>query len=329
MTIPFAITVDTEEEWDWSSGYPTGPTRTTNIRHLPDFQTAYERHNAAVTYFVNHAVLTDPTARDVILEISRRPRVEIGMHIHPWNTPPLQPVKKVPTRDSFLHNLPPELAIAKLNAVYEAFRDCGLTPISFRGGRYSTGPLIQNWLRERGFIADSSVLPFTRWVDDGAPDYSNRGPQPHRLPGSPPLWELPLSLAFTRRPFELWNRVLAKAEKPPFRYLRIVGVLQKLGVFRKSWLNFENPFWEGMCALVGSLRRAKVPYLCFTVHSSSLVPGGSPYATCPADVERLFGRLNDSLNWLAGDTAFTPATIADIARRLEAEYASNRDQPAG
>ncbi|HEV3437006.1 MAG TPA: hypothetical protein VG122_06590, partial [Gemmata sp.] len=329
MTTPFVITVDTEEEWDWSSGYPTGPTRTANIHRLPDFQTACERHGAAVTYFVNHAVLIDPVARDVILQLSRRPRVEIGMHIHPWNTPPLQPVEKVPTRDSFLHNLPPELAIAKLNTVYAAFRDCGLAPISFRGGRYSTGPLIQNWLRERGFVADVSVLPYTRWVDDGAPDYHDRGPQPSRLLGSPPLWELPLSLAFTRRPFGFWNRVLSTAEKPPLRYLRVVGVLQKLGVFRKSWLNFENPFWEGMRALIRSLLRAHVPYLCFTVHSSSLLLGGSPYATSPADVDRLFARLNDALNWLAGDAAFVPATIADIARRLEAEHASNRDQPAG
>jgi hypothetical protein len=108
-----------------------------------------------------------------------------------------------------------------------------------------------------------------------------------------------------------------------------VGVLQKLGVFRKSWLNFENPFWEGMRALIRSLLRAHVPYLCFTVHSSSLLLGGSPYATSPADVDRLFARLNDALNWLAGDAAFVPATIADIARRLEAEHASNRDQPAG
>jgi hypothetical protein len=328
MPTPFAITVDTEEEWDWSSGYPTGPTHTSNIHRLSNFHTVCERHAAAITYFVNHAVLIDPAARDVILQLSRRPRVEIGMHIHPWNTPPLQAVEKAPPRDSFLHNLPAELAIAKLNTVYAAFRECGLTPISFRGGRYSTGPLIQSWLRDHGFVADASILPYTRWMDDGAPDYHQRNPQPKRLPGTEPLWEIPLSLAFNRRPFGFWNRVLSTAEKPPLRYLRVVGVLQKLGVFRKSWLNFENPFWEGMRGLIRALGRDHVPYLCFTVHSSSLLPGGSPYATCPADVDRIFGRLNDSLSWLASEAAFAPATIADIARGLEAQHASNRDQPA-
>src|SRR4029079_5088433 len=106
---PFVVTVDTEEEWDWSSGYPTGPTRTANIRELPRFQDACENRGAAVTYFVNHAVLANPESRAFILALARRPHVEIGMHIHPWNTPPIQSVERVPERESFLHNLPPEL----------------------------------------------------------------------------------------------------------------------------------------------------------------------------------------------------------------------------
>lgn len=316
MPIPFAITVDTEEEWDWSSGYPTGPTRTENIRRLPAFQAAIERRGAAATYFVNHAVLADPESRAIILDLSKRPRVEIGMHIHPWNTPPLQPVEKVPPRESFLHNLPPELALAKLNAVYSNFCEHGLAPVSFRGGRYSTSPLIQSWLRERGFIADASVLPFTHWADDGSPDYRIRTPRPVRLPGEPPLWEVPLSLGFTRRPFAFWNRVIAAAEKAPLRWLHVVGVLQKLGVVRKSWLNFENPLGEGMLELIRALRAADLPYLCFTLHSSSLLPGGSPYAATAADVNRILEKVTDVLNRLSGDGNYAPATIAEIARGL-------------
>lgn len=317
MPIPFAITVDTEEEWDWSSGYPTGSTRTENIRRLPAFQAELEQHGAAVTYFVNHAVLVDPDSRGIILELSKRPRVEIGMHIHPWNTPPLQSVDTVPPRESFLHNLSPDLVLAKLNVVDSTFRNHGLSPVSFRGGRYSTSPLIQGWLRERGFIADASVLPFTHWSDDGAPDYRNRTPQPVRLPGEPPLWEIPLSLAFTRRPYPFWNRVIGLAERVPLRYFHIVGLLQKIGIVRKSWLNFENPLGKGMLELIRSLRGAGVPYLCFTLHSSSLLPGGSPYAATQSDVDRLMNRLTDTLKRLSNEMDYTPATIAEIARGLE------------
>ncbi|HSQ57730.1 MAG TPA: hypothetical protein VLM40_18555, partial [Gemmata sp.] len=288
---PFVITVDTEEEWDWSSGYPTGPARTDNIQRLPRFQDVCEQFGAAVTYFVNHAVLAIPESRRVILHLANRPRVEIAMHIHPWNTPPLQPVERVPERESFLHNLPPDLVRAKLDTVYSTFAECGLKPVSFRGGRYSSNPAIQEWLRDRGFVADSSVLPYSSWADDGAPDYRSRDPRPVRVPGSPPLWEIPLSLGFTRRPFGFWRRALAAAGSPAMRPFRLVGLLSRLGIVQRAWLNFENPLGERMLSLAAALRRMGMPYLCFTLHSSSLYPGGSPYSPDAAAVERLFSNL--------------------------------------
>lgn len=327
--IPYVVTVDTEEEWDWASGYPTGPTRVENIQKLPAFQAACEKNGAAVTYFVNHAVLANPDARRVILDLATRPRVEIGMHVHPWNTPPLQPVEKVSVRDSFIHNLPPDLARAKLDTVYATFTDCGLKPVSFRGGRYSTGPLVREWLRERGFIADASILPYTNWIDEGAPDYRTRDLQPVRIPGEPPLWEVPLSLAFTRRPFGFWRRALATAESAVFRPFRLVGALSKFGVAEKAWLNFENPLGERMPALIRTLRKAKAPYLCFTLHSSSLLPGGSPYSPNPAAAEQVFYTVASTLERMAADAGFAAATVAEIAHSLEAaHHARNRDQPA-
>jgi hypothetical protein len=247
------------------------------------------------------------------------------MHVHPWNTPPLAPVEKVPPRESFLHNLPPELALAKLDTVYSAFREHGLAPVSFRGGRYSTGPLVQNWLRERGFVADASILPYSSWADDGAPDYRGRDPLPVRLAGEPHLWEIPLSYGYTRRPFGLWQRVLAAGEGL-LRPLRLVGILSRLGVVEKAWLNFENPLGGRMDLLIRALRRMNVPYLCFTLHSSSLLPGGSPYAPDAAAVDRLFRTLTDTLARLAADKGLVPATVAEIAHRLEAErHARDRD----
>ncbi|MCS6865146.1 MAG: hypothetical protein RMJ56_05265 [Gemmataceae bacterium] len=329
LTIPYVITVDTEEEWDWSAGYPTGPTQVTNIARLPHFQEICERYGATVTYFVNHAVLANAAAREVIQQLAQRPQVEIGMHIHPWNTPPLQAVDRVRVRDSFLHNLPTDWATAKLETVYRAFREAGLQPVSFRGGRYSTSPVIQQWLREHGFVADASILPFTTWADDGAPDYRHRDLFPVRCAGQPPLWELPLSLGYTRRPFAFWRRVHAAAAGP-LRPLRGVAVLAKLGIVEKVWLNFENPLGEQMGKLCQILTRMGVPYLCFTMHSSSLLPGGSPYAPNPSAVERLFRKLETTLEYLSHNRHFRPATIKAIAGHLENEYyARDRHQPVG
>ena len=77
--IRYCVTVDTEEEWDWNSGYPTGPTRTANIALLPLFQKWVSDSGNAVVYFTNHAVLADPESRAVIQQLAETPRVEIGL----------------------------------------------------------------------------------------------------------------------------------------------------------------------------------------------------------------------------------------------------------
>ena len=172
-------------------------------------------------YFVNHAVLNDPAATAVIQQLAARPNVEIGLHIHPWNTPPLANTPSVPTRDSFLHNLPWDVAKAKLDATLDAFAAAGLTPTSFRGGRYSTSPEIQTHLRNRGVLADASVLPFTTWADEGAPDFRDRTTQPVRraMPAGA-VWELPLTFGYTRRPFAKWHGVVSAAGTGVWKPLR-------------------------------------------------------------------------------------------------------------
>src|SRR5690606_11838247 len=112
-------------------------------------------------------------------------------------------------RASFLHNHRAEIARAKLETVYGAFRTAGIVPTSFRGGRYSSGGAIHDFLFEHGFVADCSVVPYTTWNDDGAPDFRDRDLFPVRLPsreGCLPLWEIPLSLGFSRSPFGFWAR---------------------------------------------------------------------------------------------------------------------------
>lgn len=319
--IRYCVTVDTEEEWDWNSGYPTGPTTVTNIRRLPAFQQLCDRVGAAVTYFTNHAVLRNPETRSIIQELAKRPKVEIGLHIHPWNTPPVAAVERVPPRDSFLHNLPWDEQTAKLDAVLAAFADAGLSPTSFRGGRYSTSHDIQDYLRDRGVWVDCSVLPFTTWADDGAPDYRHRDLTPVRRrprhPGDKPMWELPLSYGFTRTPFPRWANVLRRAESAPGRVLRITGLLDRFRIVSKAWLNFENPLGERMLRFLHTLRAVRQPFVSFTLHSSSLMPGGSPYNRTEADVSRMVSAAERVLTTIAGWPGFTPATMTDIAQHLE------------
>lgn len=324
MTTLFSMTIDTEEEWDWGAGWPTTDLRLENVAGLPRFQEICTHHGVATTYFVNQAVLDDPGARRTILDLSRMERVEIGMHIHPWNTPPLAANRPVTPRETFLHNLPPSDIRAKLESVHGAFRESGLKPLTFRGGRYSSGGPIHDFLREKQFVADASVVPFSTWKDEGAPDYRTRGLEPVRLPpsreGAPPLWEIPLTLGFTRKPFRLWRALYETVEGSILGKLRLIGIAEALGLVRKVWLNFEEPLGLHMLAFLTLLRRMGLPCICFTVHSSSLMAGKNPYTPTSRDEDRLFGQLEEVFSAIAEWPEFQPATVAEIATKLEEEY---------
>ena len=333
MTILYTITVDTEEEWDWRSGWPTSGFGVANIARLPPFQDLCSRYGAAVTYFANYAVMHNPESRAIVLKLAKENRVEIGMHIHPWNTPPLSERSPVSARDSFLHNLPPGLIEGKLASVYDLFVTSGLRPTSFRGGRYSTGEVVQQFLRSRGFLADASVLPYTAWGEDGAPDYRTRGLMPRRSDDPPdggrPLWEIPLTRGFTRRPSAVWRRFYDLAEHTWLARLHVVGIAERAQIVRRVWLNFEQHSAEAIVGFLGVLRRRHPPHVSLTLHSSSLLAGSSPYTRTKEDEQRLFGSVERVLDRLAEWPEFEPATITAVAQRLESQHhACSRYQPA-
>ena len=324
MAIPFMMTVDTEEEWDWDRGWPTENLSLMNIGLLPSFQEICDRYGVATTYFADQAVFDSPPARDILLSLADRPNVEIGMHIHPWNTPPVVDRGPVRARETFLHNLPVGLIKQKLASVYGCFRDSGLTPTSFRGGRYSSGGPIQEFLQDHGFLADASVCPFSTWSDDGSPDYRQRDLEPVRLPphreNQSALWEIPLTLAFTRRPFQLWRRWYDLVERSWLSKLRLIGIGERLGLVRKVWLNFESPLGAHMTDLLNRLQHQAVHAVCFSVHSSSLLPGGNSFTRTEADATRLFARLESVFHSLHDNPAFQPATVSQVARQLEEKH---------
>ena len=320
----FTVTVDTEEEWDWSAGWPTGRPKVSNIVRLPRFQELCAQYGVLPTYFADLAVLEDSDSCKVILELASRDDVEIGMHIHPWNTPPILDHRPVTARETFLHNLRADLIAAKLSTVHDRFLELGLRPTSFRGGRYSSGGQVTEFLHDHGFCADASVLPLTTWPDDGAPDYRQRDLLPRRLAprreGEHALWEIPLTLGFTRKPLQFWRRCYEAIENSWLSKLRVIGIAERLRIVRKVWLNFESPLSENLFEFLPLLQAMQLPAICFTIHSSSLAAGKGPYTLDEADEIRLFQRMENVFRRLAESRDFLPITMTELARQLEGEY---------
>ena len=321
----YSITVDTEEEWNWSSGYRTDSCDVSNIRSLEKFQTACDELDAKVTYFVNHAVLANQTTAGIVRNLAEHPNVEIGMHIHSWNTPPLSQKTEVSEKESFLHNIPRDVAIEKLKTVLDVFDENNLKPTSFRGGRYSTCDWMQKFLHQNGIIADASILPFTTWPDEGAPDFRDRGLLPVRRDiqsGKHGLWEIPLTLAYTKKPWTFWRKFYELGEVTPLRQLRMIAIAERLFV-KRIWLNLEHPLGEHSTILLQKLQTASLPCINFTLHSSSLVAGLNSYSPTELHVRKLYERLRSCISTINTASDFQTATVTEIANQLEKQHNEN------
>ncbi|WP_417849860.1 hypothetical protein [Thalassoglobus sp.] len=319
--IPFTVTIDTEEEWDWSGPFPVRDLSVSNIHQLGRFQSLCDKYDIRPTYFCNHAVIANRASAEIITKLSESENVEIGMHLHPWNTPPIQS-ETVGPGESFTHNLSPGAQIEKLQATFDSLVDAGITPKSFRGGRYSSGDVVQKFLVEHQFLVDSSVCPYTSWPDDGAPDYCDRGLEPTRIEfgSGEVLWEVPLTMVTTRRPYDRWLKIFNRLESPALAKLRLIGILNKLGVASRVWLNFECEEAHRIVKFLDIAASSGLGHLTFTVHSSSLSPGPGPYCQSEQDCDRILLGIESVFQVLQREPIFQPATMSQLAGLLEEKY---------
>src|SRR2546423_11801908 len=158
------VSVDTEED-NWQ------PCRDgvtiDNIRELPRLDVLFQRLGVRATYFTTYQVAVRDWAAATLRQL-RAGGAEIGAHLHPWNTPPLD--ESFLPRNSMLKNLPPSLQFAKLERLTATLREAiGTPPLAFRAGRYGLGRETVPALIRCGYQVDSSVTPFVSWeaFDDG------------------------------------------------------------------------------------------------------------------------------------------------------------------
>jgi len=80
---------------------------------------------------------------------------------------------------------------------------------------------------------------------------------------------------------------------------------------------------EEMVELTERLLERGLDYLQLTLHSSSLMPGLSPFTKTSSDVERLYARIGDYVEALARLTTPVAAVVADFAEELTPVFATN------
>ena len=174
------ISLDVEEEGLFSGLYPRTPPGVTNVAELERLAFIPREFGLPLTLLVTYRVAQDPAACRVLAHWRDRYGAEIGLHLHPWNTPPfLDPPEPEPVRSE---RLPRGLLRDKFaNLTAQVRNALEVKPRSFRMGRFDAGPQVWSLLPEFDLEVDSSVAPLT---------YKNPDPRGFLAPADPfPLWD--------------------------------------------------------------------------------------------------------------------------------------------
>lgn len=322
----FLVTIDTECDNAWARSHTV---TTRNSAFLPRFQQACERYGVRPSYLVNWEMANCPVFREFGRDLLARGAGEIGMHLHAWNSPPVVPL----TADDDLHHpylieYPEDQLREKVKVMTSTLEDAfGAKMVSHRAGRFSFDAKYARALVDHGYRTYCSVTPNVSWrgykghpAGAGGTDFSRFPESPYFLdlddisrPGPSPLLEVPVT-------------VTGPAFSKPARLARSVLGTNWLGrkvanrLFPKlAWLYPKGNNHRFLTRLLRTALEEKREHAEFMIHSSELMPGGSPNFPTEGSIERLYEALEELFSF-AGDH-FEMATLG--------EYRDQFPGPAG
>ncbi len=239
----------------------------------------------------------DPRFQDFGRDVLRRAVGEIGLHVHAWDSPPVD--GNGHGDQLYMYELSDELLCAKVDYLTRMLADVfEAQPLSHRAGRWGFDERVARVLVNAGYLVDCSVTPGVSWKKypgaahgRGGPDYTGFPDRPYFLDpqdiassGASPLLEVPMTIrpnhsAMIKRLHRVVEdnfagRVLRRTMGPPNLWLRPNGV------------NIET-----LLGIVDWATQRQLPVIEFMLHSSELMPAGSPTFRTAADIDVLYAHL--------------------------------------
>ena len=301
----FLITIDTEADDLWARR-KTHSTR--NAGFLPRFQDLCEEFGLKPTYLTDWRMAGCQELVSFGRAVQARGTGEIGMHLHAWDTPPLEPI----TDDDDLTNpylieYSDRLMREKVRNTTARLEDAfGTRMVSHRSGRWSFDERYARILAEDGYLVDCSVTPRCSWKSslgdprrEGGTDFRSFPDEAYWLdlddvsrPGRSTLLEVPMTV------LNLGPRI---AETLDGAFSTPEGIPTKLGRFPRSalrrvfpqgaWLRPTGQNRDTLLRVVERVLADGRDYAEFMLHSSEFMPGGSPTFRDEGSIERLYADL--------------------------------------
>lgn len=290
----FLITIDTEGDNIWSS--PAEIT-TENSRFLPRFQALCEKYALKPTYLTNFEMASCDRFVEFARDAIGRGTAEVGMHLHAWNSPPIagnSGRKGMPYLIEFPEAVMAEKVAFMTDLLEQKF---GVKMVSHRAGRWAFNETYAKILLDHGYRTDCSVTPHVSWRDskgftdgDGGTDYRGFPSEAYLIDpsditrrGKSDLLEVPMTIVRNRSLAGDFARSLSSS-MPRHGRKAVSRIFPETSWFRPNGRNLQ--------ALRKLLReRRSASYIEFMLHSSELMPGGSPTFRTEHSIELLHDHL--------------------------------------
>lgn len=307
----FLVTIDTEEEFDWSRPPRRDGHGLETIGQFARFVEFCEGFDVVPVFLIDHPIAIAPGTAAALGPALAAGKAEVGIHLHPWVNPPF--VEEVSEFNSFAGNLPREVEREKFLALHETIRaNLGVSPLIYRAGRYGVGPNSAAILREAGVVIDTSVRSLYEYTRVGGPDFRQHPRHPYWLGDDRRLIEAPVTTTFTGA-LRRWGQTLYPLLG---RVPRLLGALARGGLLERIPLSPEGTtVTEGIRAIDAALDDDALPLLVFSFHSPSLAPGHTPYVRDAADLEAFYDWWRAIFAHLAR-RGVAPTTVQDLTRSL-------------
>ena len=279
----FLLTVDTEEEFDWTKPLAREEHTVLTVARLAKFQEFCEGQGVIPVYLVDYPIATSAAAFEILRPAIAAGKAEVGVQLHPWVSPPHN--EEVNPHNSFAGNLPPALERAKFRNLRDTIAEnFGAAPLIYRAGRYGVGPNTAEILSDGGIAIDSSVRSCFDYSSQGGPNFREFPLRPYWLDRGKGLMELPLTTVY----WGLLHQFGTWLYPQMWRVPRLRGLLARIGLLERIPLTPEGVTVEEAMRGIDIAIDQALPVLVLSFHSPSLAPGYTPYVRSEDDLDALY-----------------------------------------
>lgn len=306
--------VHTEEEFDWNAPFDPTNTKVAHLRDIARAQDIFMHEGAKPAYMVDYSVAADDTGAALLRNAIAGSEAEIGAHLHPWVTPPIE--EAISEQNSFPGNLPRALEMEKLTRLTDRIDAAfGHRPTSYLAGRYGFGPHTLSILQALRYRVDLSGVAMTSFSGEGGPDFSTWDNRSF-WDGDPAILRIPHNVAAIGFLCRDGRALVTLDQATLLKRLHVPGILARLGAVQRVRLSPEGFTLAHLRASARTLIAAGVRVLVFSFHSPSIVPGCTPYVRDRTDLADFLTRISGFLRFFRDDlggTFATPDNLLDLA----------------